>query len=429
MQKIKINNTGEALYTETLDNGLKILMVPNYKVKNFYLTINTKFGSIHTDFKFNGKNFKLPKGTAHFLEHLLFNMPDGSSAHDYFSQIGSNVNAFTSYDVTCYEVYANNKFKENLSYLLKFVYTPYFTKELVNGEKGIITEEIKMISDNPASEIVYGLFRNVFIKDERQYLISGTIEDIKKMTSEDLNTAYEAFYHPENMFLIITGNFKPEEAVAITINTMKEMEFSEYIKPVLKTIKEPSKVKNEYAEKEMPVDKEKVTVCLKIPKNNFKSLKLTDLELRLYINLIMRINFGSTSLLKEELLSGGIITTSISTYLIATDEYLVQAIMVATEYPDYFIKRVKDTLQNLIITEEEITRKVKSSISSLIMSFDDIEIVNNDIQEDIINYGSYITDMISLYRKLNMETAQKVLGKLNKNISAIHILKPKSQQN
>ena len=63
------------------------------------------------------------------------------------------------------------------------------------------------------------------------------------------------------------------------------------------------------------------------------------------------------------------------------------------------------------------------------MSFDDIEIVNNDIQEDIINYGSYITDMISLYRKLNMETAQKVLGKLNKNISAIHILKPKSQQN
>ena len=71
-------------------------------------------------------------------------MPDGSSAHDYFSQIGSNVNAFT-YDVTCYEVYANNKFKENLSYLLKFVYTPYFTKELVNGEKGIITEEIKMI--------------------------------------------------------------------------------------------------------------------------------------------------------------------------------------------------------------------------------------------------------------------------------------------
>ena len=426
MERTKIKNTGEILYTEVLDNGLKILMVPNNKVKNFYVTLNTKFGSINTNFKFKGKNCNLPKGTAHFLEHLLFNMPDGSSAHDYFSQIGSSVNAFTSYDVTCYEVYANHKFKENLSYLLKFVYTPYFTKELVNGEKGIITEEIKMISDNPASEIVYGLLRNVFVKDERQFLISGTVLDIKKMTPEDLNIAYEAFYHPENMFLIITGNFKPEEAVAIIIDTMKEMEFTEYVKPVLKEVKEPFKVKNEYVEKEMPIDKDKVTVCLKIPKSNFKALKLTDLELRLYINLIMRINFGSTSFLKEELLGGGIITNSISTYLIMTDEYLVHAIMVATEYPDYFIKRVKDTLQNMLITEEEIARKIKSSISNLIMSFDDIETVNNDIQEDIINYDKCITDITYEYRKLNTETAKKVLEKFNKCITAIHILKPKN---
>lgn len=425
MKKTAIKKTGEYVYTETLDNGLIIIMLPNYKVKNYYATLSTNFGSIHTNFKFEGKSYKLPKGIAHFLEHLLFNMPDGTSAHDYFSQMGSNINAFTSYDVTCYEVYANSKFKENLSYLLKYVYTPYFTKELVNNEKGIITEEIKMITDNPSSEIVYGMFKNLFIKDERQHLISGTIEDINKITADDLNTAYDAFYHPENMFLIITGNFKPEEAIAIAIDTMKDFEFPEYNKPILKEVNEPYKVNNEYLEKEMPVDKEKVTIALKIPKSNFKTLKLTELELRLYINLIMRINFGITSLLKEELLSGGIITGSISSFLTLTDEYAVQAIMSSTEYPDYFIKRVKETLDNLFLSEEEINRKIKSSISNLIMSFDEIELVNNDIQDDMLNNGKYITDIYTHYRNLNYETAKKVMEKLKNNIMAITILKPK----
>ncbi|MDD4188018.1 MAG: pitrilysin family protein [Bacilli bacterium] len=425
MKRTTIKKTGEHVYTEILKNGLQIIMVPNDKVKNYYLTLNTKFGSIHTDFKYNGKNYKLPKGTAHFLEHLLFNMPDGTSAHDYFSQLGSNINAFTSYDITCYEVYSNNKFKENLSYLLKYVYTPYFTKELVSGEKGIITEEIKMISDNPASEIVYGMFRNIFIKDERQYLISGTVEDIKKMTLEDIYAAYNAFYHPENMFLIITGNFKPEEAVAITINTLKNFEFPKYNKPILKEKNEPYKVKNNYLEKEMNVDKEKVTICLKIPKSNFKSLKLSDLELRLYINLIIRINFGATSLLKEELLSGGIITDSISTFMTLTEEYIIEAIMASTEYPDYFIKRINETLKALTISKEEINRKVNSSLSNLIMSFDEIELVSADIGEDIINYGKYITDIYNYYKKLNIEVAEAVLKNMKKYLVAITILKPK----
>ncbi len=428
MKKTKIKKTGEYVYTETLDNGLKIIMLPNNKVKNYYATLSTKFGAIHTNFKFNGKNYNLPKGIAHFLEHLLFNMPDGTSAHDYFSQIGSNINAFTSYDVTCYEVYANTKFKDNLSYLLEYVFTPYFTKEMVNGEKGIITEEIKMIEDNPASEIVYGMFRNLFINDERQHLISGTVADIKKITVDDLNTAYEAFYHPKNMFLIITGNFEPEEATAIAIDILKNFEFPKYDKPIIKVVNEPNKVKNEYLEKEMPVDKEKVTIALKIPKSNFKQLKISDLELRLYINLIMRINFGVTSLLKEELLSGGIITNSISTFLTLTEQHAVQAIMVATEYPDYFIKRVKETLKNLTISEEEINRKIKSSISNLIMSFDEIELINNDIQDDILNNGQYITNIYDYYCNLNYEMAEKIVEKLQKNTIAITILKPKSEK-
>ncbi|UKI28345.1 MAG: insulinase family protein [Clostridium sp.] len=130
-------------------------------------------------------------------------------------------------------------FKECLSYLTEYVYTPYFTKEIVNNERGIITEEINMYEDKPGTQLIYGTYNNIFIKDERQYLVSGTVSDVKKITKEDLEICYEAFYHPENMFMIITGNFDPNEAVAIVSEVMSKKEFPKYNKPVLKFKKEP----------------------------------------------------------------------------------------------------------------------------------------------------------------------------------------------
>lgn len=425
MKKTKIKNTGEYVYTEKLKNGLEVIMIPNNKVKNFYLTLNVKFGSIHTNFKFEGKNHKLPKGIAHFLEHLMFNMPDKTSAFEYYSKIGSNINAFTTYEYTSYEVYANSKFKENLSYLLKYVYTPYFTKEIVSGEKGIITEEIKMISDNPAAEIVYGMYRNVFVKDERKYLIAGTVDDIKSITLDDIKLAYDAFYHPENMFLVITGNFDPTEAVAIATETLSNFEFPKYEKPVIKKYKEPAKVATEYFEKEMPVDMHKVTIALKIPKSNFKDLELSNLELKMYLSLIIRINFGNTSLLKEELLSGSIISDSISYHLTDTLDHFVIAILANTDYPDYFMQRINEKLLDLSISKEEIERKIKTSISNLILCFDEIKVVNSDIQDDLVYEGKFIHDIYDYYQDINIESASKVLEKLKNHEKSVTIIKPK----
>ena len=427
MHKIEIKKTGEIVYHEKLENGLDIYMLPNKKQKNFYITLNTKYGSIHTDYKYKGKEYKNPKGIAHFLEHILFNMPDGSNAFDYYSKLGSNINAFTSFDITCYEVMGNTKFKENLSYLLEYVYTPYFTKEMVEGEKGIITEEIKMLQDNPGSELVYGLYRNIFVNDQRKYLISGTTSDVKKINLNMIETVYDAFYHPENMFLIITGSFNPEEAIAITIENMKTKEIPKYSKPSLRKEKEPFKINKDVSEKAMPVDKHNISFGIKIAKTNFKSLKLTDLELRTYLNLIMKINFGRTSLLKEELSSNGIITENISTHITVTDEYYVLALISATEYPDYLIKRFKEKLADLVISKEEVERKIKVSISNLILSFDEIENVNSDIQDDIINYDKYIDDIYLQYKKLDAEIAEQIIKKMSKHLLSITILTPKEE--
>ena len=300
MKKIKLENTNEVLYYDKLDNGLEVYMLPNNNVNKFYLTLNTRFGSINTKFKYDNKEYDMPKGIAHYLEHLSFNMENGS-VFDHYSKIGSSINAFTTYDITSYNVTSNNRFKENLEYLLEYVYTPYFTKELFQSEKGVIEEEVKMYKDDPGMTIVNGTLNNVFVNDERKYLVGGTVKDVKSIKLEDVITCYNAYYNPKNMFLIITGNFNPNEALAITSEQMNKLNINNDFNVKDIYPKEPEKVNKKEEIIKMNVDKPKVSIGIKIPKNNFKNLKLDNYLLKIYISSILDINFGNTSLLLEEL--------------------------------------------------------------------------------------------------------------------------------
>ena len=331
MKKIKLENTNEFLYYDKLDNGLEVYMLPNNNVNKFYLTFNTRFGSINTKFKYDNKEYDMPKGIAHYLEHLSFNMENGS-AFDHYSKIGSSINAFTTYDITSYNVTSNNRFKENLEYLLEYVYTPYFTKELFQSEKGVIEEEVKMYKDDPGMIIVNGTLNNVFVNDERKYLVGGTVKDVKSIKLEDVITCYNAYYNPKNMFLIITGNFNPNEALAITSEQMNKLNINNDFNVKDIYPREPEKVNKKEEIIKMNVDKPKVSIGIKIPKNNFKNLKLDNYLLKIYISSILDINFGNTSLLLEELQKGSIVD-DLDYTVIESNDYFIVLILSSTYYP------------------------------------------------------------------------------------------------
>lgn len=425
MNKIELKGVDEILYYEELKNGLKVYLLPNYNVKNFYVTFNTHFGSMYTEFK-SGKDKSfthVPNGIAHYLEHLMFSMPDGS-AFDYFSKLGSSVNAFTTYDLTCYEVFASKYFKENLNYLLDYVQTPYFTKEMVNKERGIITEEIKMYENNPNTELIYQMNRNIFQKDKRKDLISGTIEDIKKITYEDIIKCYDTFYHPSNMFIVITGNFNPEEALAMIHENQQSKEFAEAPNPIIKRINEPKNVAEENFIKEMNVEINKVNIGIKIPLKTLLSTKIPYMRLRVYLTLITQAKFGSSSLLNERLVNGGIILNGMSIRRTYTDDYIIINIITETEYPDRFIEIIKEELKHIRITKEELERKVKTFISGYILHYDDIESINLDIQSDVIEFNEPINNMLDIYNEINYLELNKLINVLKLNTISTLIIKP-----
>ncbi len=410
MEKINISGTSEEIITDVMANGLRVFLLPNNKVKNFYITFSTKFGSTSTEFRKENakKNIKIPNGVAHFLEHLTFKMEHGEDASDYFASLGSSANAYTCFNVTCYEVFGYDKFKENLNTLLDFVQTPCYDNEMVQNEKGIICEEIKMYDDQVETELVFGLFRNLLHKSHEKYAVSGTIKDVKSTKLIDIENAYNTFYHPSNMFVIITGNFNPEEALAIISENQNKKEFAPSFKIVESKEKEINKVVTEYEELSRNVEMEKVNIGLKIPLSSFSSLKLDDALLRVYINLITNSMFGRSSKIQDRLISGNIITDGIYLNRTYLDKHLLITIMAETPYPKRFVSIIQESIANIDIEEEDLERKKRVAISNLIRSFDDIETTSNLIQSDILDYDEINPNLYDIYNSLDIKLAKKI---------------------
>ena len=423
MKKIKLENTNEVLYYDKLDNGLEVYMLPNNNVNKFYLTLNTRFGSINTKFKYDNKEYDMPKGIAHYLEHLSFNMENGS-VFDHYSKIGSSINAFTTYDITSYNVTSNNRFKENLEYLLEYVYTPYFTKELFQSEKGVIEEEVKMYKDDPGMTIVNGTLNNVFVNDERKYLVGGTVKDVKSIKLEDVITCYNAYYNPKNMFLIITGNFNPNEALAITSEQMNKLNINNDFNVKDIYPKEPEKVNKKEEIIKMNVDKPKVSIGIKVPKNNFKNLKLDNYLLKIYISSILDINFGNTSLLLEELQKGSIVD-DLDYTVIESNDYFIVLILSSTYYPEYFKDKIIEKFNSLNIEDSDLKRVAKVNISNYILLFDSVVAVNNYIMDEVMDNNEVNTGFMNIMRNLNIDTFKKILTKLNNYDYTICKIMPK----
>ena len=127
----------ETVFRETLGCGLPLAVVPRqgFSKKLCYLAVD--FGSVHTDFTLEGKAYHVPAGTAHYLEHKLFDMPEGRDVSAEFAALGASVNAFTSYDMTAYYFSCTENFTQCLHLLTEFVFTPYFTPESVEKERGL----------------------------------------------------------------------------------------------------------------------------------------------------------------------------------------------------------------------------------------------------------------------------------------------------
>ena len=330
MKKNKLVHFDLDLYSETLDNGLEINIVPKNTVNSVYVTFSTKYGSIHDEFIPIDSNeyYKVPMGVAHFLEHKVFEQKDGTDPFTVFSANGADANANTSNFKTTYLFSGTTKLKENLNYLLDFVQSPYFTDANVEKEKGIIAQELKMLMDDPNWQLYDKSIFNSFVKHPIMYPIGGTLKSISKITKEDLYTCYNTFYHPHNMFITITGNVDPSKTIKIIKDNQAKKKFDPFKEITIKTYDEPDEVKTPY----------------KINRQNYDINRL-----RIYLNIYFSLILGSTSILSEDLRKQNLISNNLSYDSISTDKHILYSIDFESENYDKVLEAIKSEKYDTII--------------------------------------------------------------------------------
>lgn len=424
MKKINIAKIDEEIFYDKLDNGLEVFFYPRENCQNVYATLTTKFGSIYKSFVPIGKTkfLTVPDGIAHFLEHKIFAQEDGEDVALFFEKSGTSYNAHTSLKSTTYEVSGPNNMIQNILFLLDYVQSPYFTLENVEMEKGIIKEEINMCNDNPWN-ILYDKIRyNTFKEDPIRYSISGSISDIDKINKELLYECYNTFYHPSNMFLVVTGNFDKEQLLKRIKENQDKKNFREYKKVKLKKIKEPNSV---YKKDEIVIcntNIPKFSYNIKVPIDNIKDISKRKLMLYLYI--VMNILFDETSEFSFKLKEEKIITNNIDFDMLNTDKHILISLINETFNYEVLKNRIEDVLKDFVVDEKSFDRKKKVLISNELFGYDSIVVINNIITDNILFDGKIENDIISVIEGLNMDELNKILKMIDfTNVSTVVVKK------
>lgn len=421
MKKTNLEKLDLTLYEDVMNNGLRVFIVPKDNVNGVYATLSTKYGSNVNEFvPINDKKMvKVPLGIAHFLEHKMFEMKNGKDPFTFYSERGCDANANTSNIKTTYLFSGSNAFYENLDYLLDYVQSPYFTDENVEKEKGIIEQEIKMYDDVPYFKMYERLLYNSFINHPIKYPIAGTVEEINKITKEDLYMCYNTFYNPANMFLTIVGNVDVNE----TFNSIKvnqdDKTFDAFKEIKVKQIDEPDKVETEKETINMDIQIPKIGIAYKF---NCSKLKKNINDIKSYLSILFEIKVGATSLLNERLKEQNLISSDIDFNLVNTDKHILVIISVESKEYDKVIKEIEKELSDLNISSEDFERKKKIRKSGAIYRSDSIYSINNKIMNDIMKYDYVITDDYKKIDELKYSYLKTIIKSIKFNNKSILII-------
>lgn len=316
---VRSEKFGEQYSMVKHSSGLDIIMYPMSGYTAAYACFVTKYGSIDTCFKTSGdKDFaEVPEGIAHFLEHKLFEGENGEDAFVRYAKTGANANAYTSFDRTAYLFSCTDNFAQSLEILLDFATHPYFTPETVQKEQGIIAQEIKMEEDNPDWRVFFNLLRAVYHNNPVRIDIAGTVDSISKIDADLLYRCYNTFYNLNNMVLVVSGNFNPEDVIICADKILKPSAPFEIER---KISEEPADVKEKMIVEQAAVAQPLFYIGFKgIPaQNESQGLKNQILD-----ELMLEVIVGETTPLYRKMYDEGIINSTFSAEVMVGRDYSI----------------------------------------------------------------------------------------------------------
>lgn len=394
----------EAIYEEVFPNGLKVYIHPKTKFVQTFASLQVNFGGRDFAYEINDEKYSLPKGTAHFLEHMLFENK-GDTLSDFFIKNNADINAYTSRNLTSYYFSTNREVLPLLEKLLDNFTDFEFTDENVKKEKKIIKQELAMSDDSQEIKAYKTLLKLIY-KDESIYEdIGGSKQSIKAIDAKVLKQATDHFYHPKNMYLLITGNIDPIEIIkALKSHPYFTKTWPEYDN-VTRKINLQVKGKHTYLKHDSSLDTNIVEIGIRIPNEIFHN---TDLNHNLLTKPFFSMLFSPASRIYKVLKAKKLHNFSFSASPVIEDDYGFFNISIETKKSKQFVKVIKELLfelPNATLDDKIFKAYKRSEIGNAIKAFDNIKMSHSLIKR-LLNDGVDIYSFVDVSKEISLADFQ-----------------------
>ncbi|NLL91955.1 MAG: insulinase family protein [Ruminococcaceae bacterium] len=423
MYKVTSKRLGDSYFQKVI-NGVRVYVYPVLGRFSTAINLSINIGFSVLDFKLNDNRISVRPGTAHFLEHIMFEDIKGGNSDDKFISIGSSSNAFTSDNKTVYTASATEDVIGTIELLIDLVLNPSFSEDSVEKEKSIIIEEIKMYLDDIEWTLISSSLSQMYFNHPIKFDIIGNIDSVKKLEAKDLKRLFDAFYRPENISITVAGDINPAKVFEICEN---KLNFENFNSSVCETIPvfEPDIVKLPYSLGNMPVSNPYFCLGFKeAPIENDPKIKLR----RLISNsLLMETIAGETSKLNMRLYDSGIIDSELDYYSINGNGYFCNFLFAGSNNCEAAISEIVSEIEALKetgICNKRFEENKRSLLGSALSSFDSISSISSGLAESCFE-GYDFFDPIEQIEEIDLDEVSMELCKtLRNNKKAITIIYP-----
>jgi predicted Zn-dependent peptidase len=213
------------MQTKIMKNGLTVIYVER-NTRTVCIEVNVNSGS-------NSETAEVA-GISHFIEHMIFegtpSRPNSFEVSNEIESLGGDLNAATSNERTLFYVKVLDKhFDIALDVMKDILQNSLFDQKIIEKEKGIIADEIRLVNDQPRY-YQWIMFQSALYREHpAKNPIYGTLETIKAIDRDKILRHYSTYYRPNNMTVVVVGSVKDVfSKVAAAFGSMIPAEIPKY---------------------------------------------------------------------------------------------------------------------------------------------------------------------------------------------------------
>ncbi|MFU2163335.1 EF-P 5-aminopentanol modification-associated protein YfmH [Streptococcus pluranimalium] len=403
-----------------LDSGLRLLLVVRPDFNETQVSLSTPFGSTHHKVKVGEQEMTYPLGTAHFLEHKLFELTDGQDALEAFTAIGAEANAFTTYQQTVYYFTTVNKVNTGIHLLLNLVKTFHISPESLEEERAIIQNELLMYEDDSDYQLNKALLVNLYPDSPLSEDIGGNASSIAQISLADLKSAYQHFYPLNQLTMVVVGDFDVDNAVKEVSNAVNLIDENEKINL-------EDKVSTTPMIQEPVIKNSRLTMAVKQSKLGLGYRVIGDLEgytLQYYkigLQLFLAMTMGWTAKSYQNWYDRGLIDYSFDVNLEISSGFKFVTITVDTDQPIAMSQKIKQVFEKYAnspdFSKEHLRLLKKEMYGDFIKSLDSIDQLASQITLGLADDSDYLAtgDVI---RQISLDEIREIVDHFVQNMAS-----------